>query len=81
MVGVRSGLAKKLNEKKPAMVSTHCVIHRQGLASKTLPQKLRQALDSAIRIVNYMKGSALNSDLLYFARISILNTKLFAFMS
>ncbi|CAH1956318.1 unnamed protein product [Acanthoscelides obtectus] len=32
------------------MISTHCVINRQVLASKTLPQKLRQTLDAAIRI-------------------------------
>ncbi|CAH1992765.1 unnamed protein product [Acanthoscelides obtectus] len=61
MTGVRSGLAKKLREKSPAMVSTHCVIHRQALASKTLPQEVRQTLDSAIRIVNSIKSSALNS--------------------
>ncbi|CAH1973590.1 unnamed protein product [Acanthoscelides obtectus] len=35
MIGVRWGLAKKLKERNPA---THCVIHRQALASKTLPQ-------------------------------------------
>ncbi|CAH2001738.1 unnamed protein product [Acanthoscelides obtectus] len=45
------------------MLSTHCVIHREALASKTLPQKLRQTFDSAIRIVNYIKSSALNSRL------------------
>ncbi|CAH1985487.1 unnamed protein product [Acanthoscelides obtectus] len=63
LIGVGSGLATKLKEKKPSMVSTHCVIHRQALASKTLPQKLRQTLDLAIRIVNYIKISALNSRL------------------
>nr|CAI5825559.1 unnamed protein product [Callosobruchus analis] len=42
------------------MVSTHSVIRRQALASKTLPQKLRQTLDSAIKIVNYIKSSVLN---------------------
>ncbi|CAH1968072.1 unnamed protein product [Acanthoscelides obtectus] len=63
MIGVRSGLAKKLKEKNPAMVSTHCVIHRQALASKALPPKLRQTLDSAIRIVKYIKSSTLNSRL------------------
>ncbi|CAG4975310.1 unnamed protein product [Parnassius apollo] len=45
------------------MVSIHCFIHRQALVSKTLPQKLLQTLDSAIRIVNYIKSSALNSRL------------------
>ncbi|CAH1964676.1 unnamed protein product [Acanthoscelides obtectus] len=61
MIGVRSGLTRNLKEKNPAMVSTHCVIHWQALASKTLPLKLRHTLDSAIRIVNYIKSSALNS--------------------
>ncbi|CAH1970177.1 unnamed protein product [Acanthoscelides obtectus] len=78
MIGVQSGLAKKLKEKDYAMVSTHCVIHLQALASKTLPQKLRQTLYSAIRIVNYNKSSALNSRLFtLLARISILITKFF----
>ncbi|CAH2010635.1 unnamed protein product [Acanthoscelides obtectus] len=45
------------------MVRTHCVIHRQVLTSKTLPHKLCQTLDSVIRIVNYIKSSALNSQL------------------
>nr|CAI5863544.1 unnamed protein product [Callosobruchus analis] len=36
-------------QKKPHTIGTHCVIHRQALASKTLPQKLRQTLDSAIK--------------------------------
>ncbi|CAH1964559.1 unnamed protein product [Acanthoscelides obtectus] len=40
----------------PAMIGV-----RSGLAKK--PQKLRQTLDSAIRIVNYIKSSALNSRL------------------
>nr|CAI5867935.1 unnamed protein product [Callosobruchus analis] len=56
MIGVRSGLAKQLKEKNPAMV-------RQALAFKNLPQKLRQNVDSAIKIVNYIKSSALNSRL------------------
>nr|CAI5861738.1 unnamed protein product [Callosobruchus analis] len=32
------------------MLSSHCVIHRQASASKPLPQKLRQTLDSAIKV-------------------------------
>lgn len=59
MIGVRSDLAIKLKEKSPAMVSTHCFIHRQALASKPLPHKLRQTLDSAIRIVNYFEQSVI----------------------
>ncbi|CAH2001829.1 unnamed protein product [Acanthoscelides obtectus] len=64
MIGVRSGLAKKLKEQIPQwLVYIVFVVHRQALASKTLPQKLRQTLDSAIRIVSYIKSSALNSRL------------------
>ncbi|CAG9790709.1 unnamed protein product [Diatraea saccharalis] len=63
MIGARSGLAQKLKEKNPTLVSTHCVIHRQALASKTLPQSLCQILNSAIKIINYIKSSALNSRL------------------
>ncbi|KAF2889162.1 hypothetical protein ILUMI_17011 [Ignelater luminosus] len=63
VIGARSGLAQELKEKNPTLVSTHCVIHRQALASKTLPQNLRQTLDSAINVVNYIKSSILNSRL------------------
>nr|CAI5853227.1 unnamed protein product [Callosobruchus analis] len=62
MIGVRSGLTKQLNEKISQWL-VHIVF---ALASKTLPQKLRQTLDSAIKIVNHIKSRALNS------RISIL---------
>ncbi|KAF2890177.1 hypothetical protein ILUMI_15996 [Ignelater luminosus] len=61
--GARSDLAQELKEKNPTLVSTHCVIHRQALASITLPQNLRQTLDSAINVVNYIKSSILNSRL------------------
>ncbi|CAH1999992.1 unnamed protein product [Acanthoscelides obtectus] len=63
MIGVRPALDKNLKEKSPTMVSAHCVSHRQALTTKTRPQKLRQTLESAIRIVNYIKSSALNSRL------------------
>lgn len=45
------------------MISTYYVIHRQALASKTLPEKLLKTLESAIKIVNSIKSSALNSQL------------------
>nr|CAI5855519.1 unnamed protein product [Callosobruchus analis] len=56
MIGVRSGLAKQLKEKNPTMVNTHCVIH-------SFAPKLRQTLDSAPKVVNYIRSSALNSRL------------------
>ncbi|KAF2902162.1 hypothetical protein ILUMI_04020 [Ignelater luminosus] len=59
VIGAQSDLAQKLKGKKPTLVSTNCVIHRQALASKTLPQNLRQTLDSATDVVNYIKNSLL----------------------
>ena len=37
------------------------MIHRQALASKTLPDPLRVHLQTVINIVNFVKGSALNT--------------------
>ena len=37
------------------------MIHREALASKTLPIELKETLDTVIKIVNYVKGGALNT--------------------
>ncbi|XP_064485887.1 zinc finger BED domain-containing protein 5-like [Ornithodoros turicata] len=39
------------------------MIHRQALASKTLPASLQEVLDQTIQIVNFVKGGALNTRL------------------
>ena len=39
------------------------MLHRQVLASKTLPNTLQKILDEMIQIVNYIKAGALNSRL------------------
>ena len=41
----------------------HCMLHRQVLASKTLPNALQKVLDEMIQIVNFIKAGALNSRL------------------
>jgi len=41
----------------------HCIIHREALTAKTMSQSLKQTLDCAIKVVNYMKASALNTRL------------------
>ena len=41
----------------------HCIIHREALASRTMPPSLKQTLDYAIKVVNYIKSSALNARL------------------
>lgn len=47
MTGRHSGLVKKVQEVAPAAVWTHCIIHRQALATKRMPQELK--------IVNFIK--------------------------
>ena len=63
MVGVRSGFITKVKEINPSVVSTHCIIHRESLASRTLPDELRDVLNVAIKVVNFIKSGALNSRL------------------
>ena len=41
MLGSRSGFTTLVKSKNPDVVSTHCLIHREALASKTLPEKVR----------------------------------------
>ena len=38
----------------------HCIIYRQALASKTLPESLQDVLNIAIKTVNSVKNTALN---------------------
>uniref|UniRef100_A0A2S2PYP3 Transposon-derived Buster3 transposase-like protein n=1 Tax=Sipha flava TaxID=143950 RepID=A0A2S2PYP3_9HEMI len=61
MLGSRSGLATLVKEKNRKVLTTHCIIHRQALASKTLPEELQYTLKQAIKLVNIIKTSALNT--------------------
>ena len=51
-------------EKKLAVPSTaHCIIHRQALMVKTMPDELSHILDKLIKTLNFIKAKALNSRL------------------
>ncbi|XP_042204397.1 protein FAM200B-like [Homarus americanus] len=63
MLGSRSGFVKLVKEKSQAITGTHRVIHRQALAAKTLPNDLRNSLYLAIKVVNFVKKSSLDSKL------------------
>ena len=63
MLGARSGFVEFVKRKNPNIIVTHCMIHRKALASRTMPEELKQTLDSAIKILNYIKASALNTRL------------------
>ena len=45
----------------PDMIFNHCMIHRQALAAKNMQPDLHGVLTDVIKIVNFVKFSALNS--------------------
>ena len=51
MLGVRSGFLALVKQKNPNVIGMHCIIHREALASRTMPQSLKQTLDYAIKVV------------------------------
>ena len=63
MMGSRSGFVTLVKQKNPTIRGSHCVIHRQALAAKTLPQRLNLVLEIVINVVNYVKSSAVNTRL------------------
>ncbi|XP_056126207.1 zinc finger BED domain-containing protein 5-like [Rhinichthys klamathensis goyatoka] len=63
MTGRHSGLVKQVQAVAPAAVWKHCIIHRQALATKRMPQELRAVLDEAVKIVNLIKSRTLNARL------------------
>nr|XP_033506785.1 zinc finger BED domain-containing protein 5-like [Epinephelus lanceolatus] len=63
MTGRHSGLVKQVQAVAPAAVWSHCIIHRQALATKRMPKELRTVLDEAVKIVNLIKSRAMNARL------------------
>ena len=55
-----SGFIAWIKQKNPDVVRSHCVISREALASKTLPAAMKNKLVIIIRIVNFIKASAVN---------------------
>ncbi|XP_029652966.1 protein ZBED8-like [Octopus sinensis] len=58
MLGSQSGFITRVKEKNLFVVGTHCILHLQ-----TLPTEMRNLLNVAIKVVNFVKGGALNSRL------------------
>lgn len=56
MTGRYSGLVKQVQAVAPVDVWSHCIIHRQALATKRMPKELRAVLDEAVKIINLIKS-------------------------
>lgn len=65
ITGRHSRVIKKLLEVTDnGAVWNHCFIHREALASREIPQNLLEVLKNAVKVVNFIKGSPLNNQLL-----------------
>ena len=60
ILGNRSGFAALLRKEISNLKSTHCFLHRYALAAKTLPFKLKKALQIFVKVVNTNHGRTLN---------------------
>lgn len=60
MLGNKSGFSALVKKEVPDIVTTHCILHRQALACKTLPPTLKSVLSTAVQVVNFIRSHALN---------------------
>ncbi|XP_059213683.1 SCAN domain-containing protein 3-like [Centropristis striata] len=63
MTGRLSGLTARIKEVAPECESTHCIIHREMLASRKMPLELNSVLNDVVKVINHVKAHALNSRL------------------
>ncbi|XP_075833987.1 protein FAM200C-like isoform X1 [Microtus pennsylvanicus] len=63
MLGCQSGFQRLVLNESPEVIGTHCMIHLHALAMKTLPQDLKEVMQSVIGSVNLVKANTLNSRL------------------
>ena len=63
MLGHKSGFQTLVKGKSPSMIGSHCMIHRQALIMKNIPELLKNVLNDVIETINTIKATALNSRL------------------
>ena len=63
MIGRLSGLTVRIKEVAPECEATHCVIHREMLASRKISPELHSVFTDAVLMINLIKAHALNTRL------------------
>ncbi|XP_051784716.1 protein FAM200A-like [Erpetoichthys calabaricus] len=63
MTGHKSGVVARVRTVSPNIISTHCMIHREALASKNLNESFGEVLNTCIKLVNWIKCRPLNGRL------------------
>lgn len=61
MIGNRIGFCAKVKERNPEVITIHCFLHRENLATRDMQPDLHQVLKDVIEIINFIKARALNS--------------------
>ena len=61
MLGHKSGFKAHVTAVAPNVKFVHCFIHRFALCAKVLPQNMLSCLKRVIKLVNFVKTSALNT--------------------
>lgn len=56
MTGRIKGLIAHIRQKNPDTLWTHCVIHREALASKKMSPELNSVLNDAVKAINFIKS-------------------------
>ena len=63
MAGKHKGFLARVLQVAPQINFTHCIIHRENLACKTLDPDLKSVFNAAIKIVNFIKSRPLQTRL------------------
>ena len=61
MLGHKSGFQTLVKGKSSSIIGSHCMIHRQALIMKNIPELLKNVLNDVIKTINTIKATALNS--------------------
>uniref|UniRef100_A0A8C7ZS04 DUF4371 domain-containing protein n=1 Tax=Oryzias sinensis TaxID=183150 RepID=A0A8C7ZS04_9TELE len=61
MTGSARGLIARMRKGNPDIKWTHCVIHREALASKKMSPVLHDVLNDSIKVINFIKSRPLNA--------------------
>ncbi|RXN12879.1 zinc finger BED domain-containing 5-like protein [Labeo rohita] len=63
VTGHRRGVVTRIKAANPKIAATHCMLHRQALASKSVPPDLHNVLEVVVAAVNFVKSRSLKSRL------------------
>uniref|UniRef100_K7F692 DUF4371 domain-containing protein n=1 Tax=Pelodiscus sinensis TaxID=13735 RepID=K7F692_PELSI len=63
MLSSRLGFQMLVKQHAPMVTGVHCFIHREALASKTLPDPLNAVFKGLVKVMNHIRSLALNTRL------------------